>query len=1071
MLSEILITKLLESENAENSNLIEILGNIKPSKSANTSITSIVRGLFTKNKKLLSSLNTVSIELANNSGNSIQLFKNFVNDFIIWLEEDGVVLFEKYLSQISNPENSLESSSPEGSICFGKPILNCLNYIKFINESLLILRNPFIVDKLSFLKERLAELIDSYHEFLEVKYLNNISFNDVKLFCETDEANSVSKSKSFAKVSSFFKMDQIVERTKNERLFIVKDELKLANVELMLLNLSGSSYNSLALLSVPTNQDLPRSLMYPPFRVNELSIVYIKSMNQILLKSINFSSKHSSNSVTISCEDPRLLYVWYKKLERIFPLEESDSPVSQYFLINANNKSNDIRMSGLGINVLSDCQHKQEINPRGSFGVRHSKNNIQANPIFNSNGNDKHASKISSHNPASEASLAEVQKPFNPPFMNKTRKSSSSSIKSTDSTEAIKFQYDRSLNIINENLSKLNCNKDSDMEKEDPTTQYIKPVKRNVVNANDSLYVLENETRPISSQAEIGFTTPDLRDVPKEEVDTHANKANISESYQYQSNHKFSSVPDLSNTEPKNKLYQLSSGSAIDITNFGKNHNPSFSVEYGLSGMSALGKSNQNESSEDIIKMEKTLKQKRKSIFGLFKKSSKLQMDSTDSIDKKNNVELQLDNSSAKKEMPTTSESVSNHKGLRIETNMPIDTEDPLSLVSDKSFSQTPKSALPSPFALPSSTSTYFFKQYKNGSSATINRQSQEHLLDQVAEDEEDLVIPQNLKDVVNDDRSIDFYISPCSPEAMKISKWKQKYGKWEMITLHQNLFIKIVVNYDLNKSWLIIFKEVYDQEYNEVIDKPILLMEINGKTTSIRQSSALDLQINAVNAISSEKLLIMIRCKSGNLSNAISTNLDNVLGVLSHIGKPQKFASSNVSLSSSIMDMKDKPSNSSTLTSLNSSLNNEANKQSEQLPAAKSFFSVNSADITNSNVLSNPDNSKFLLLNQMTIRLQKQLESYNLINNPSSWKILSMYTLRVFMISDNFTNKNYYNLVLSGPLEDVLDYNWLICEEDKFNRIERIGKAGLLIRATEDDIYMIECRGKKEFKALFEIF
>ena len=118
---------------------------------------------------------------------------------------------------------------------------------------------------------------------------------------------------------------------------------------------------------------------------------------------------------------------------------------------------------------------------------------------------------------------------------------------------------------------------------------------------------------------------------------------------------------------------------------------------------------------------------------------------------------------------------------------------------------------------------------------------------------------------------------------------------------------------------------------------------------------------------------------------------------------------------------MKDKPSNSSTLTSLNSSLNNESNKQSAQLPAAKiSFYSSNSADITNSNVLSNPDNSKFLLLNQMTIRLQKQLESYNLINNPSSWKILSMYTLSVYMISDNFTNKNYYNLVLSGPLEDA---------------------------------------------------
>lgn len=1064
MLSEILITKLLESENVENSNLIEILGNIKPSKSANASISSIVRGLFTKNKKLLSLLNNISIDLANSNGNSIQLFKNFVNDFIIWLEEDGVVLFEKYLSLISNPENCLESSSPEGSICFGKPILNCLNYIKFINESLLILRNPFIVDKLSILKERLAKLIDVYYEFLEVKYLNNISFNDVKLFCETDKANSICKSKSFSKVSSFFKIDQIIERTRNESFFTVEDDLKLTNIELMLLNLSGTDYNSLALLSIPTNQDLPRSLMYPPFRINELSIVYMKSANQILLKSINFSSKHSSNSITISCEDPRLLYAWYKKLERIFPLEESDSPVSQYFLINANNVSNDVRMSGLGINVLSDCQHKEEINPSGNFDISQSKNGSLPNPVFS--GND-HSSTSGSVNPAS------TQKPFNPPFMSKTRKLSSSSIKSVDSTEAIKFQYDRSLNIINENLSKYGCNKDSGVENVDATTQYIKPVKRSFFNATDSLLVLENENRPVSSQAEIDFATPDLGDVSKDEGNSYVDKPNLSDSYQYQSNHKFSSVPDLSKSEPKNKLYQLSSGSAIDITNFGKNHNPSFSVEYGLSRMGVLSEKDINESSEDIIKMEKNLKQKRKSIFSLFKKSSKMQLASTDSIDRKSNMESQPNNQAIENEKTATNEGANNHKGLTIETNIPIDTEDPLSLVSDKSFSQTPKSALPSPFALPSSTSMYFFKQYKNGSSATINGQSQENLLVQTVDDEEDLIIPQNLKDIINDDKSIDFYISPCSREAMKISKWKQKYGKWEMITLNQDLFLKIVINYDLNKSWLIVFKEAYDKEYNEVIDKPVLLMDINPKVSSIRQSSALDLQINAVNAITSEKLLIMIRCKSGNMSNAISTNIDNVLGVLAHTGKPHKFASSNVSLSSSIMDIKEKPSNSSTLTSLNSSLNNEAIKQSGQgqLPGAKSMFSLNSADITNSNILTNPDNSKFLLLNQMTIRLQKQLESYSLINNPSSWKILSMYTLSIYMISDNFTNKNYYNLVLSGPLEDSLDYNWLICEEEKFNRIERIGKAGLLIKATEDDIYMIECRGKKEFKALFEIF
>ena len=47
-----------------------------------------------------------------------------------------------------------------------------------------------------------------------------------------------------------------------------------------------------------------------------------------------------------------------------------------------------------------------------------------------------------------------------------------------------------------------------------------------------------------------------------------------------------------------------------------------------------------------------------------------------------------------------------------------------------------------------------------------------------------------------------------------------------------------------------------------------------------------------------------MIRCKSGNLLNAISTNLDNVLGVLSNVGKPQDLHLPMLSLSSSLMDI-----------------------------------------------------------------------------------------------------------------------------------------------------------------------
>ena len=45
-----------------------------------------------------------------------------------------------------------------------------------------------------------------------------------------------------------------------------------------------------------------------------------------------------------------------------------------------------------------------------------------------------------------------------------------------------------------------------------------------------------------------------------------------------------------------------------------------------------------------------------------------------------------------------------------------------------------------------------------------------------------------------------------------------------------------------------------------------------------------------------------------------------------------------------------------------------------------------------------------------------------------------------------------------------------------KFQVLEKIGKAGLLVKHNSNgnsngEIYMIECRGKKEFKTLYEIF
>ena len=110
------------------------------------------------------------------------------------------------------------------------------------------------------------------------------------------------------------------------------------------------------------------------------------------------------------------------------------------------------------------------------------------------------------------------------------------------------------------------------------------------------------------------------------------------------------------------------------------------------------------------------------------------------------------------------------------------------------------------------------------------------------------------------------------------------------MLTIAEKIFIKIVINYQLQKCWFIVFKEEEtdeeeeeEEEVDEIIDKPILLLDISPNFTKIckSSSSALDLQISSKNSITNEKILIMIRCNSGNLANDIINNIENALGVL----------------------------------------------------------------------------------------------------------------------------------------------------------------------------------------------
>lgn len=995
-----LINDLLSFENDENNNLIQILGIIRPSKSSQTSITSLVRGLFTKNKNLLKVLNG-NLKLFDDSTNGNddkQVFKSFVNDFILWINDDILLLFEKY-------SQCLQSSEfvDHDSTYFNKPILHLLNYISFIESSVKLIRNPYILEQLNKFSSDCKQIVDSYTNYMENSILNNINFNNVQIFGDLHNNN----------VCSYFKLTQIVERTRSSSL-VIKNLKSKPEVELLLLDLNNSistsqQFNALALIAISGNS---RYLMFPPFRINEVSLSYSKTNCQIILKSINFikSSNLVNEKIVISCPDDDFLANWIKKLSLIFPLDDPESPLNSNFLIKLSESDNNLKMSGLGIDMSSEDIQMEESETK-------SPEKPAFKELINSptlKPNEWVAPSISTPDSDSSNDLSsfELVKP-------QTKVIASHNSSPASSAGSVSSVRDPIIEINN-------FSSQHDI--------HVQNIRSGVISESQQIH-----DRPVSSSAEI------------ETDSVIEDKENFQPSTPL-SHHGNHSVPELSS---KSKVFQLSTGSAIDISNFGKSHNPSFSVHRGLN---------------EMIQQNERPKSK---FFGMFKKPNKTPKIQQADI------------------LPDPTFKPTNPKNLRINTDAGIESDSdtiPLSASSVTSGMSTisqdisnynrsatsltqHKNASGSAFALPSSTSTYFFKPYKN----TANNESASSLHEEL-----DLVIPQELKDVINDDSTIDFYLSPTSPKSMKVSKWKPKYGKWEMLTVNETVFLKLVVNYDLGKSWMLVFKEEFDDKYNEVIDKPILLLDIS-QDTDITQSSALDVQISSKNCITNQSMLVMIRCFSNELTQTIVSHVKNVKGAISpkkllHKSSSNSIGNSRQTIASSIMDG-GITSKSSTMSSVASSLKNPTVENKKQQPYVSqltrdfSMVSISSEDINNATILNNPDNTKLLLLNQMTVRLQKKIDNGESFTSPSSWKILSMYSLSVHIISDTFSGNNYYSFTLVNNETNEQDYGWLICEDEKLDRIERIGKAGLLINATDDDLFMIECKGKREFKELYEVF
>lgn len=937
----VILSALHDCENGQNNNLIGVMAILRSSRASqkDAHVASMVRGLCTQNTRLTSMLLACQNDVAADPDMAVEIFKLFANDFILWFDT-SIVIFEKYLScfPIEGDSAVLE-----------KPLLHCGCYPAFVDSALTLIRNPFVVERLNECKSRSHAVLEKYSAYTDEFKLNDICFDRIRDVAGTN-------------VSGFFTLDQIVDRTRNEPLYMgsLKIEFLLLNLRLSSQNTTSKTlFNALAMVSVPENGG-SRSVLYPPFRVNELSVSYTD--NQLSLTTLAlFDAKAETLVVT---GPMALILSWYGKLARIFPTTTR--------LVT----SEDLKLSGLGINTVSDASECDSVRSEVSLDTGSIKDGIGRTSDESCRGSFEIMKKTLSSNGIATDQIKTSQK------------------------------------VVEEAVIRNSVRADYDY-------------------TNDAESVVDTESFDGDLTTGFDFVT--------------SKKAS-------QSNGVSASLPDLSQTLQGNSkhVYKNAAGSAIDIHNFGKNYNPSFCSTEDLAQITA-------KNARAIKSKEETPQAKsRSSIFGFFKKNK-----SKENLSKKTPVaELSSNgsqnsgNDATSKEASLKSNKLAPRPELTIEVPKigSVDTSEPLSATSSN-FSRP----LPLPFALPSSTSTYFFRPPAPGGLVSSNNNSTTSLL--TPDNEESLIIPDDLKDIVNSEDTIDFYISPTSPKSMRVSRWKQKYGKWELLTTNENLFIKIVTNHELHKSWILVFKEEYDESYNEVIDKPVLMMNID-TLAKVRQSSALDLEINSVNSVTNERMLVIVRCYNNPLLCALKSNIESILEVMN--SKPSLVKSSTFNSSHTVVSsvMSTKPSASSTLTSLHTTLN-------EMKPTLTSTSGLGQSDETT-------QDGDLMLLDRNTIRLHKQQESYEMIHKISSWKTITMYSLSVYHSCDTF-DKGWYHFHMEAQDEAVDDemriLKWKFPEDSMFSSIERIGKAALLVKLSEEDMYMLECKGKKEFKRLVGLF
>lgn len=1138
------ITRLLQSEDTENNNLLAILGSIRPTRSqkasGTSSLTSLVRGLCTKNTKLTQNLTKALSDMTSNG--EMEVFKTTVNEFIIWLDQGGLTLFQRYcvfLAGMGTHNTEVDMDLEQLS----KPLMNCKNYVMFIDSASAFLRNPFVLDKLHNFRASLAQVIADCETLAKLTYLNNIEFGNITLYFSGLEL-----------VSSYFSVKQITKRTGDSTVFLsIDSQRSRTQVELLLLDLRSTYHkddlgraNALAIVDIANNAT--RSLRYPPFRVNELSMS-LDDAGLVLLP-IAFCDKTLLRRLVISSPSPDLLTDWHQSMLHIFPPSKHPHLVEQ--------KQTAV-LNGLGINIVSERKFEPEQSPEQSTNNQpktqpnSQSNNLEVPPdsfkeliATPSLSSDSPLSQLQSHFDRQRTEQDSARKGNGQNESQNTQGNQSQSGKSHGQSQNVPNQNgsfsmaqppsissSRSMGIIQKTLTNgsiklIGAPVDIyDPESSDrgsvpspahasvpssalpslpastPSREYLSPTNR--------------ASRAHSEQGQISYATPlDVgvaHDLDEIECDLNVNEnldnlndlhlnVNLNEYdvedlaeevFERSLGQASKLAPDLSLVEDTRKpksIYQLSTGSAVDLNNFGKNYNPSFSIHKNMSDLVVAPK-----------KQKPKGRSRSRSFFSFFKKNASKALlhspclpQSPDSSierlynsDEDNEGERKADDFKADDKNGDDSKANfkdSNSKAGGIGSDVSRDSRSttrnatPISNGSsqrDEIDSATISQKSPGPFALPSSTSSFFKPYVDKGREA-------------------DLVIPQELKDVINDDSSIDFFLSDLTPKTLIVSQWKTKRGTWEMLTAEERVFVKIVINYTVNKAWLLVFKEEYDATYGEEIDKPVAILDVNPSSTQVRHSSAIDIQCKAVNSITGNTQLILVRGRTPAIAKEVLSAMNNALGVLAHKRAMGPGSVSNNTISLLLMDMRRNTSTTTSLTSVAEAKPkeefqseregnfsddvNEKNFNGDRRVGASlttdgktgSNYSLNSYDEYNMQLIQNPANRSVLVLDSFPVRVQRKIPGCTPnLNELSSWNIIAMYELQVYVLTEAATQKNYYHLVLISG-NDAEEFNWLINEDDRDDRVTTIGKAALILMVDEVNHYMVECRGRQELRYLHSV-